>query len=452
MLYIFTAILSENTENGEITARFPDLPGCCAKGKDLAQAIKNAQEALAFFVFDLEQQGYNIPAPTHPQQIVLQPKEFSSTVIADLRPYQKDYGGSVTLNTNISIPAWLFEKAESKKINFSTALIKGIKLESGFGIVEPKEYYQKKSGFSTIAENPELNELHWNEHVVSQQTDIREEQSSSYPESHSDSEFHREPRFRPRHKEESSRALKVVVGFLCLLAILVMALLIYIFVTDATFASLTERILSGQEAPVYNSYNNGANYYPFYENNGISREISALRQEFDNEDIIGHLWIENTSINYLVVQRDNEFYLYHDILGNPSEAGWIFLDYSVDLGSDNHNIVIYGLDMEDNIRFHSLRYFSNYDFFTAHSIIDFYTMYGHTQWELFSFYVTTADFPYYHVNFPNDITYEFWLERFIEAGIHPVDITLTARDRILTLSTWADEYTDARFVLQARLL
>jgi len=186
----------------------------------------------------------------------------------------------------------------------------------------------------------------------------------------------------------------------------------------------------------------------------LPNEFQVKQEYFNNNDIVGHLWIEGTAINYLVLQStDNEFYLYHDIHKNPSSAGWIFLDYYVNLSYPNQNTVIYGHNMRSGIMFHNIRYFANYYFLRNHSIINLNTVYGSTKWQVFAFYTAHISFPYTHINFENEAQWAFMLERFIEASIHDTGITPASDDRILTLSTCVSNGDrDMRYVLQAKLI
>ena len=185
----------------------------------------------------------------------------------------------------------------------------------------------------------------------------------------------------------------------------------------------------------------------------LREEFAQLREQYDNDNIVGRIIIPGTTIDYLVTQTDdNEFYLYHDIHGNRTAAGWIFLDYDVDLTRDDQNTVIYGHNMNDNIKFHSIRHYRNYDFFREHPTIIFNTIYEDTEWEVFAFYVAHISFPYTHINYMNEAQWAYMQERFQQASMHPTDIVLTPEDRILTLSTCTNVDQDTRFVLQARLI
>jgi sortase B len=170
-----------------------------------------------------------------------------------------------------------------------------------------------------------------------------------------------------------------------------------------------------------------------------------------SNDIVGRIWIPGTTIDYYVVQgEDNDFFLHHDINREPQASGAIFLDYAVDLARDNQNIVIYGHNMRTRTKFHDLRHFADYNFFRENSTIYFSTPHEDTTWEVFAFYTAHISFPYTHINFENDELWAIMLASFAEASIHAPPATLSPDDRILTLSTCSGGDRDMRFVLQAR--
>lgn len=179
--------------------------------------------------------------------------------------------------------------------------------------------------------------------------------------------------------------------------------------------------------------------------------VTAWRKYYNNEDIIGHLRIPGTAIDYILVQStDNTFYLYHNIRREECPAGWVFFDYYIDLGFVNQNLVIYAHNMRDGSKFHNLRYFAQYDFFRKNNLIYLHSIYRTSVWEIFAFYEAHISFPYTYINLPID----YWLimqEAFVAASIHQTDIVLKPHDRVLTLSTCSNVDRDTRYVLQARL-
>ena len=197
--------------------------------------------------------------------------------------------------------------------------------------------------------------------------------------------------------------------------------------------------------------------YEHENNEDISHDEAAInfatiRAYFDNDDIVAHLLIEGTTIDYLVVQgNDNDFYVNHDIWRRPSASGWIFLDYEVDITSLDHNWVIYGHNMQRDHKFHSIRRYADYDFFRNHPIITLTTPSGVYLWEIFSFYSTPITFSYNTVNFANHETWAHMLDYFIRMSKHDAGVAVTPSDRILTLSTCTNRDVNERYVLHAKL-
>ena len=192
--------------------------------------------------------------------------------------------------------------------------------------------------------------------------------------------------------------------------------------------------------------------YEAYEEPSRRVDFDALREAFGNDDIIAHLSIEYTIVNYLVVQTtNNDFYQNHDIWRNRSSAGWVFLDYEVDLTGEDENIVIYAHNTRIEHKFHTLRHFTSNDFFRLHPYITLITPYGVYSWEIFSFYSTFIDFSYNVINFPDETQRSYMIRQFAANSMHPSNVSASPDDRILTLSTCTGRHRDERFVLHARL-
>jgi len=190
--------------------------------------------------------------------------------------------------------------------------------------------------------------------------------------------------------------------------------------------------------------------YDVIEKNGV--DFDAIRAVFGNDDIVAHILIEGTSIDYLVVQAsDNFYYLSHDIWGNQMASGWIFLDYEADISGQDQNWVIYGHNMRQDHKFHSLRRYRDYNFLRAHQVITLTTPYGVTYWEIFSFYSVFVGFPYNHANYPHD-EWPRMLDEFVRMSMHDTGVQVTAHDRIITLSTCTNRAENERYVLHGRLI
>lgn len=75
----------------------------------------------------------------------------------------------------------------------------------------------------------------------------------------------------------------------------------------------------------------------------------------ENKDTIGWLIVNNTNIDYPVVQtNDNDFYLKHAFDKSKNNAGWVFADYRNTFSELNRNTVIYAHGRKDKVMFGSL--------------------------------------------------------------------------------------------------
>jgi len=175
------------------------------------------------------------------------------------------------------------------------------------------------------------------------------------------------------------------------------------------------------------------------------------RTHYGNDEIIGHLWIPNTTIDYLVTQTtDNEFYLHHNLRGNRYTPGTIFLDYLADIyNPGDHNWVLYGHNTRRNHKFHMVRNFLQEEFFHSTRYIHFSTIYADYVFEVFSAYVTHIDFPYI---WPRYDDWGFMVNEFRSLSRFDAEIEVSADDRILTLSTCDNRYVNWRIVVHAVLI
>ncbi|MDR1689225.1 MAG: class B sortase [Clostridiales bacterium] len=186
----------------------------------------------------------------------------------------------------------------------------------------------------------------------------------------------------------------------------------------------------------------------------ISKEIADLRSEYGNDDIVGYITIEGTSVDYPIVQaEDNAFYLKRNIKKEEDAAGWIFLDYENDLGAINRNTIIYGHNMKRDIMFHAIRYYRDESFYKKHPRISVKTIYENTEWEVFSFMKTHVSLNYLEVE-PSDEDYKYLLDEIRRQRFYDTGVEFGLNDKIINLSTCSvykseDMY---RYVLSAKLV
>ena len=110
-----------------------------------------------------------------------------------------------------------------------------------------------------------------------------------------------------------------------------------------------------------------------------------------NSDIIGWIKIEDTNINYPVMQTKDrpQFYLRKDFYKNYSQWGTPFLAENCDIKTSD-NLIIYGHHINNSKMFGELENYRNMEFCEEHKYIKFYTKVSISEYEIISTFITTA--------------------------------------------------------------
>ena len=173
-----------------------------------------------------------------------------------------------------------------------------------------------------------------------------------------------------------------------------------------------------------------------------------------NEDIIGWLTIDDTKIDYPILQStDNEYYLNRNYKKEESKAGSIFMDYRNKQGADNLHTIIYGHEMKNGSMFGELEKFLDEDFFSKHHTFQYKTKAGNYEVEIFSVYATTTEFDYLKTEFSTDEQYKDFLQTISVKSAFPTNVELNEQDQIITLSTCSNlsDPNEGRFVVHGKI-
>ena len=171
-----------------------------------------------------------------------------------------------------------------------------------------------------------------------------------------------------------------------------------------------------------------------------------------NEDCVAWIHIEDTAINYPVVQgSDNSFYLKHLIDGKWNSAGCIFLDSRVDSDLSDRHSIIYGHHMKDGTMFSGLTKYKKQDYYEAHLEGLLITPERTYRIEFFAGYVASVEDSAWKVDFESDEDYGTWIKEAKKRSWFTSSLSPAVTDRALTLSTCSYEFDNARFVLHAIL-
>ena len=85
--------------------------------------MRAAQECLALEILDYESRGEELPVPTENENDVI--------YVHIWMPYFRNASKEIYVKKNVTIPQWLDILAKENKVNYSAAMVKGIKLALG---------------------------------------------------------------------------------------------------------------------------------------------------------------------------------------------------------------------------------------------------------------------------------------------------------------------------------
>jgi len=182
-------------------------------------------------------------------------------------------------------------------------------------------------------------------------------------------------------------------------------------------------------------------------------KVFSTLQEI-NKDTVGWLTVNNTRIDYPVVQaKDNDYYLRRDYYQNKNRHGWIFMDYRNNPDELNENTIIYGHNLANQTMFGTLRYALNSYWYkkSANQIITFNTPNENMKFQIFSIYTIPTTNDYLDITFPTTDAYQTYIDLVKGRSIYDFNIEVTTDDKILTLSTCANG-NDKRLVIHAKLI
>ncbi len=134
--YVYPATLSFGADG--VSVQFPDRPGCLTCGDTAEEAIAMAKDALALHLWGLEDDGDPIPEPCPISQLRVAPGEIP--VLIDVwMPAVRDEMANRSVNKTLTIPKWLNDLAETRKVNFSKILQQALKRYLGVQTGEGEE-------------------------------------------------------------------------------------------------------------------------------------------------------------------------------------------------------------------------------------------------------------------------------------------------------------------------
>lgn len=263
-------------------------------------------------------------------------------------------------------------------------------------------------------------------------------------------------------KEKIRKFLAIV--FLLIFIISITYIIAYFYTTYKNETNLKElqsimntvRVVENKNIASENEPQNVNSYEVNQEknNNAKIENFKELKKLYSN--IVAWIEIENTTINYPIMQsNDNDYYLYRNYKNEYSRYGSIFLDYKYDFSKDSQNFLIYGHNNNDEMMFNELLKYQEKEYFEAHPSINLITENDITNYKIVSVFKSqvysqdaTNVFRYYnYVDLSNEDTFTNYITNVKKASIYDIDIEPKLGDDIITLSTCEYSKPNGRFVI-----
>lgn len=195
----------------------------------------------------------------------------------------------------------------------------------------------------------------------------------------------------------------------------------------------------------------------FTEEKTVLPELAELYQQ--NSDLAGWIRIEDTNINYPVMQSLDEpnFYLKHSFDKGYTNYGCPYVGESCDVNKPSDNLIIYGHHMKNGSMFSDLEKFKSKDFWEKHKTFSFNTLYEKQTYEVIAVFKTVVytdsanEFRYY--KFSDAETpeqFNEYIAKCKEKALYDTGVSAEYGNKLVTISTCEYSNTNGRLVLVAK--
>jgi sortase B len=190
---------------------------------------------------------------------------------------------------------------------------------------------------------------------------------------------------------------------------------------------------------------------------GIMPVYRELYEE--NPDIIGWVKVEDTYLDYPVMQTkgDNEYYLHRNFEKEYQYSGLPFLDARCDLDIPSTNLIIYGHNMKSESMFSCLTKYKNEEYFRKHPVIRFDTMYEESEYQIIAVVLSKVfkkndnDFKFYQfVHTDSKAEFDEYIDNMKNLSLYDTGYSAVFGDQLLTLVTCSYHTENGRIAILSK--
>lgn len=178
----------------------------------------------------------------------------------------------------------------------------------------------------------------------------------------------------------------------------------------------------------------------------------------NNKSLVGWIKIEDTVIDYPVMQSSNEdYYLDHNFNQEKDSNGSIFIDSDCSIWPKSQNIIIYGHNMKSGKMFGSLKKYKSESYCKKNPIICFDTLFEKGKYQIMYVFgdnvYDEAEVTFKYYQFINANSQEEWesaMNTMAEKSMYDTGVIAPYGSELITLSTCDYEKDAERFVIVAK--
>lgn len=180
-----------------------------------------------------------------------------------------------------------------------------------------------------------------------------------------------------------------------------------------------------------------------------------------NPDMMGWIKIEDTDINYPVMQTEINnptFYINRNFEKKESVSGIPFIDSRCTLESEN--IIIYSHNMKNGTMFGGLTKYKEEEYYQNHRIIIFDTIYEERKYEIVAVVLskvyyneksTEETFEFYnHIELDSKEQFDGYMSELKEQSLYETGVSAEYSDNLITLVTCNYHTEDGRLLVVAK--
>lgn len=227
--------------------------------------------------------------------------------------------------------------------------------------------------------------------------------------------------------------------------------------------STYDRLSALKDLPTYSAQAPTATSGPLFTLNDDEPEQREVLEEYKkllnaNKKLIGWLKIDDTNIDYPVMQTsDNEYYLTHNMNQERDNNGTIFMDKDCNVLKPSTNYILYGHHMQSGKMFGRLGLYEKKSYCEEHPYIQFDTIYEKGIYQVmyvFRSRVYSEEevvFKYYQfIDANSEQEFDSYMDEMAAISLYDTGVTAEYGDHLLTLSTCDYQEKNGRFVVVAK--